>query len=91
VSHSTWSAFFPSFCQTRQSHARSGPSKLRQVLSYSTRPRANFVACTPFTETAMTDVDGSYAPQVNDFLTNAGYDVEPHEGEFVFFKEEENG
>jgi hypothetical protein len=39
----------------------------------------------------MTDVDGSCASQVNDFLTNAGYDVETHEGEFIFFKEGENG
>jgi hypothetical protein len=29
----------------------------------------------------MTDVDGSCTPQVNDFLTNTGYDVETHEGE----------
>jgi DNA-dependent RNA polymerase auxiliary subunit epsilon len=52
----------------------------------------NFFARAPFTETAMSlYVDGSYASQVNDFLTNAGYDVETHEGEFVFFKEGENG
>jgi hypothetical protein len=52
----------------------------------------NFLARAPFTETAMSlYVDGSYASQVKDFLTNAGYDVETHEGKFVFFKTGEDG
>lgn len=49
----------------------------------------NFLARAPLTDTEMSlSVDGSYAPQVNSFLTEAaGYDVETRKQELVFSKE----
>jgi DNA-dependent RNA polymerase auxiliary subunit epsilon len=51
----------------------------------------SFLARTPFTETTMSlYVDVSHAPPVNDFLTNAGYDMETREDEFIFLKKGED-
>lgn len=51
----------------------------------------NFLARAPLTDTEMNlFVDESYAPQVDSFLTRAGYDMEAHGQELVFSKKGED-
>ena len=50
-----------------------------------------FLARSPLTDTEMDlSVDESFAPQVNSFLTRAGYDVETRKQELVFSKKGED-
>ncbi|KAF8258588.1 hypothetical protein EI94DRAFT_1754258 [Lactarius quietus] len=78
--------FLQQFLPDPRTCTRSGPSRPRSE-SWYMGGRANFLGRAPLTDTEMNlSVDRPYAPRVNEFLKDMGYDVESREKESIVLR-----